>query len=561
MSTIRIFITATIIFLAILSAIGQNCYENTRTLGRQSYAAKHYTQAMNEYFAAYFCENLPENHDLEILIKQAQDAQLNIYKKEVAKAKEAKEKAQSAELNEIRARERAEYNAELAKKRGRRAESLRLALLADIERRKKNYSDALTLAFYGLQLSDSTNKQNAMTSFARTVRDSFIQYIPIKGSLLHFQNHDLGITTIDNNGFTFWEKDAWTSALNLPKFNQQYLLNKSTVILGMDTSNIGYIFDLKNTKNGIPLKKHTESIKWISSSSNYTISCSRDDKAAIWDKNGKFIRSFIGHKGNVYQGIITNDEKNIVTRSSDGTVIIWSIDGKILATIDKGRPYISSMAIDEKNNLILLADANGEASLWSLKGENILNLKHGKKALTKALIIGKNKEILLSLATDQSLKLWDSKGKLITSISNVAQVKYLVSQNILLTRNSKTGINFWSLDGKLIQNINDLSGSISGSDFNSKRNNLLTTNTDGFIHLRNNQGEILLKYQIPSPDSFPAAFSKSGDFIMCFNPIKSRIEIIAIPSYIYAKMQESHTKPTTFSSSIIDKYNIQFLEQ
>lgn len=553
--------------LSVLTGQSTKCFEETRALGLQAYHDKHYIRALDIYLAAYICPDCPDPglHDLEELIRNAQQAQLAIYKFQVSTAKQAKQTAIQAQKNEQTAKKQAKDSAEQAIQNGRLAESLRLSLLADIERRNENYFDALSLAFYAITLGNTTtNQTDAFIGFSRVVRDSFIQYIPVKGNLIQLQNHPLGITTIDDNGFTLWKSDEWKAIHNTVQFNQQYYLDESVVVLGNNKSNAGHLFKINNTGSFL-LDKHSEPIKWIASSPNYYLSCSRDNNAALWDKNGVLKTTFSGHNGNIYQGFITKSEENIITRSSDGSVKIWTIKGQLITTINTGSVYISCMEINKNQGTILLGDGNGKASLWNMKGEEVHTFKHGDKAIKEVKFIGKNNELISVLAIDSSLKIWNLKGELLKSIPNIATFGYLALNNTLFTRHLSKGVETWSLNEQKntdepMVSINDFSGMITAIDFNLKEDVLLSTNSNGTINLWSSQeGKLFLSYKTAPNPVFPAQFTEDGHYFFCFNHTKSQIEIIAYPLFVLQELFETYNK-YGYNKSIVKKYNIEILK-
>ena len=127
------------------AALGQlPCYTPVREDGLKYMRKGEYAKAIDQFWLALSsCDDKPDNHDLYKLIKDAQRVQVatledNIQQKKAAlvEAESAKNKAQELELLERTARKRADDNAELAIKEGRLAESMRLALLADISRER-----------------------------------------------------------------------------------------------------------------------------------------------------------------------------------------------------------------------------------------------------------------------------------------------------------------------------------------------------------------------------------------------------------------------------------------
>ncbi|MHC5830010.1 MAG: WD40 repeat domain-containing protein, partial [Nostoc sp.] len=60
---------------------------------------------------------------------------------------------------------------------------------------------------------------------------------------------------------------------------------------------------------------------------------SRDKTIKLFSRDGKLIRIFTGHQGQVWGVSFSPDGKAIASASKDKTVKLWSLDGKLLNTL------------------------------------------------------------------------------------------------------------------------------------------------------------------------------------------------------------------------------------
>ena len=126
---------------------------------------KKYDDALDQFWAALVtCQNEAGGAQVSRLIQQAQEAYISELadaveseKKALVEALAAKAQAETAKQKEEIARREAEQNAQRAREQGIRAESRRLALLADNTRSKGQKSDAVLLAYLALRLSGTSN--------------------------------------------------------------------------------------------------------------------------------------------------------------------------------------------------------------------------------------------------------------------------------------------------------------------------------------------------------------------------------------------------------------------
>ena len=143
------------------------------------FSQQKYDQAVNTFWAAKDCDDLPDNNDIDALIRQANAAwvqSLEQTNKQLEnlhqEAETKKQEAIVARNAEAEARQLAEQNAETAATEGRKAEALRLFVLAESARLNNSKKEALLLSYMGWKML-ADKKPELKKEFYEAVIDSF----------------------------------------------------------------------------------------------------------------------------------------------------------------------------------------------------------------------------------------------------------------------------------------------------------------------------------------------------------------------------------------------------
>ena len=96
----------------------------------------------------------------------------------------------------------------------------------------------------------------------------------------------------------------------------------------------------------------------ISPDSNFVATGSKDKSAKLWDlRNGREVRSFLGHAMTVISLDFSFDGKYLLTGSNDKTARIWEVEtGKELVAVpsyDQG--LVTDVALDPLKRFFVLA--------------------------------------------------------------------------------------------------------------------------------------------------------------------------------------------------------------
>ncbi|CAD8127265.1 unnamed protein product [Paramecium sonneborni] len=172
--------------------------------------------------------------------------------------------------------------------------------------------------------------------------------------------------------------------------------------------------------------------------------------SAIFDKNGsniiytcsqiiliaklqnlQFIQQLEGHKAQINQLLLSQDDNVLISCSNDKTIILWRYNEVLqkwyyLNTFEKHTDSISSMILNKNETQLLTASADNSIIVWSvnLKTNQIdyqYTLQHHKHEVN-FLSLNPSENYLISYSKDKTIAFWSlNKG-------NNWQFRYVITQ-------------------------------------------------------------------------------------------------------------------------------------
>lgn len=572
-------ITISILLLVILTwpVSLEACYEGLRNEGINLMNAGRYDEAINRFWAGYTCDDLPRNNDLDNLIRQAQERWVNKLQKAVDDAikaekiaLEAKKEAEKAKEQESQAKQEAEANALDARRKGKRAESLRLSLLADNVRVKGRYEDALYLSFIGLKLANEEEKEANWRSFSEAVRDSlalevFSSTQPVEktgfapsgkvlmvqaGNRLHLINYETG-TDLEIAPNVDYRLSANTSP------GGKYLVSWSGGNTAQCWSNQGQLL--------YTISGHDENLQSAVFTPNeqYLITCGRDNVAKIWNNKGQLVTTLMGHQGNVYSITNSPDGQLLLTRSSDGTAKIWNLLGECLATLGQTEWYLHDARFSPDGQKVVTASAKGIVKIWDLKGKALYEFSPDQEQpIKEAFFLADNRHVI-----SRSLgkcTLWDTEmrqklGEL-NHANPIRGVGLSMQNQDIITWDDGGIIKLWNAKGQILKTFTGHSAGIATATFSSAGDWILTTGLDGFTKLWDTNGNILMDWNLETNQPLAACFSRDNAHFAVAAKNNSRVLVCPIPESIFNELTSRQESLKLRLQQLERDYNIQFME-
>ncbi len=571
------FLVCLMLFVDAYSGFTQSCYETIRSKGIQLMDRNQYGAAISQFWVAMTtCPDKPDNHDLQELITRAQNAQINALQVVIQEkntlyneAVEARDEATEAREKEKTAKEEAERSALFAKEQGRRAESLRLALLSDILRAKGLRSDAVMLAYIALKISPSDSATVMQRSFGDAVRDSFktTVYTGQKSAQDAFffpSSNNLLIHTKEQSIIFSSANGSKTELIPIGGQNLGIAMSHSgNYFLTWADNQPVQVWNAEG-KRAATLSGHSEPVRFAAFSPDDTriITCSRDNTARVWGTDGALRAVLSGHTGNVYSGGFLSGGKQIFTRSSDGTVRIWNSSGGLEATLNESGIYTYTARPDITGNTLLTASADGYARLWNTSGTLQHEIKTERGPVKDAVFSPVNDGVYVRTRSE-IIDIWSLQGIPIAELRHSSEVEGMaIDQGLgrIATWTSDHSIQLWDAKGYPIHQFLGHHDAILSVVFVPRSNLLLSSAKDGTAKLWDTNGNILMDWIIDSTSTTPAMLSPDGLQVLTVNQDKT-VSITPLPNFILEQMKVGIDLKGVEMQALLKKYEVQLFEE
>ncbi|MCF6437232.1 pentapeptide repeat-containing protein [Pseudoalteromonas sp. MMG022] len=202
---------------------------------------------------------------------------------------------------------------------------------------------------------------------------------------------------------------------------------------------------------------------YIRLSDHLIAACYREHSIRILDtRTGIFGRCMAGHKGDVWDCKLLDDEVTLVSASEDGTLRVWnSQTGECLRVLAGHERAVNDFVIIDDGATIVSTSNDGTLRLWDRCSGECINLLNAGDTLSKGLIVLGDRKTLVSIHEGYLLAVCDSssaeclrafKGDIlgINSLAVLGDGVTLVSANRnkkLQLWNSRTGECMLTLSG------------------------------------------------------------------------------------------------------------------
>jgi len=568
-----------ILFILFLIPIALNaqtgtdpCYSTFRNQGLGYMGDRDYGEAISQFVAALVtCKGVPTDNDLSRLIEEskskwAKDLQASVVEAKdlYEKAKAAKELAENAKVKEVAARQLAEANEQKAYKRGVRAESFRLALLADMARQKGRKTDALLLSWMGLQMSD-TVQPYVMRAFGEAVRDTF--------STSFFSSPDEIVAAEYLNGaenlliqtkapaFFLVHLGTPVAVTQLPRQIKQVKASTQGNYVVAWGDNANALIINTNGKTEATLSGHTENIRAavFSPDGQSVLTCSRDNTARLWDLKGTIRAVLQGHTGNVQECAFSADGTRMLTRSSDGSARVWTLDGSLLQTISDPDNFVVK-AFFTAQNAVVAQLSNNKVKIWNKDASSGAALS---ELPLKQLQINHKGSFTAAQTGAKNLQLWKAGGIPGFLLSHSADLKgfnFTEDGQHVITWTVDHTLRLWDMEGMLLATCRGHRGQILAAQYDPARKLLLSTSADGTSKLWDLSGNMIAEWQPGTKKPAKSLFSPNGEQVLSIGDGGQSAALSPLPQVVYANADRKALLKSEPLQKVKRDYDIQFLE-
>ncbi|MEH1920707.1 nSTAND1 domain-containing NTPase [Nostoc sp.] len=239
---------------------------------------------------------------------------------------------------------------------------------------------------------------------------------------------------------------------------------------------------------------------------------SRDKTVKLFSRDGKLIRTFTGHKGQVWGVSFSPDGQVIASASKDKTVKLWSHDGQLLNTLQGHNDAVLGVAWSPNSQVIASASKDKTVKLWSRDGK-LLNTLQGHQDAVNWVSFSPDGKLLASASDDKTVKIWSVDGKLLYTLTGhirrVNGVAWSPDSQSIASVSIDSTVKIWSRDGELLNNLTGDGDSFISVSFSPDGKTLVASSDDN-VRLWNREGTLLIALKGYKDELTSVTFSHDG---------------------------------------------------
>ena len=239
---------------------------------------------------------------------------------------------------------------------------------------------------------------------------------------------------------------------------------------------------------------------------------SRDKTVKLFSRDGKIIRTFTGHEGEVWGVSFSPDGQAIASASKDKTVKLWSLDGQLLNTLQGHNNTILSVAWSPNGQVIASASKDKTVKLWSRNGK-LLNTLQGHQDAVNWVSFSPDGKLLASASDDKTVKIWSIDGKLLYTLTGhsrrVNGVAWSPDGQAIASVSIDSTVKLWSRDGDLLNTLTGDGDSFISVSF-SPDGKTLAASSDDKVRIWNREGTLLIALKGDKQELTSVSFSHDG---------------------------------------------------
>ncbi|WP_138497638.1 eIF2A-related protein [Nostoc sp. PA-18-2419] len=239
---------------------------------------------------------------------------------------------------------------------------------------------------------------------------------------------------------------------------------------------------------------------------------SRDKTVKLFNREGELLRTFTGHKDQVWGVSFSPDGKVIASASKDKSVKLWSRGGELLDTLQGHNDAVLGVAWSPDGEVIASASKDKTVKLWSRKGI-LLNTLEGHQDAVNWVSFSPDGKLLASASDDKTVKLWSKDGKLLHTLTGhsrrVNGVAWSPDSQILASVSIDSTVKIWNRTGELLSNFDGDGDNFISVSF-SPDGKTLAASSDDKVRIWNRDGTLLIALKGYKDELTSINFSADG---------------------------------------------------
>ncbi|MBK6930212.1 MAG: caspase family protein [Saprospirales bacterium] len=173
---------------------------------------------------------------------------------------------------------------------------------------------------------------------------------------------------------------------------------------------------------------HTDAVTSVACSPDgkYILTGSKDNIAKLWNRSGREIGAFTGHKESVravaFSPALPGDSLYVLTGSNDGTAKLWNLHQVLLRTFGGHTNRVTAVAFSPDGKKIVTGSRDNIARFWERSTGKPLGMFQHAGEVT-AVAYSPDGKYIVTGSKDQTVRLWDpASGKLLRTLNHPAAV-------------------------------------------------------------------------------------------------------------------------------------------
>ena len=204
------------------------------------------------------------------------------------------------------------------------------------------------------------------------------------------------------------------------------------------------------------LTGHTDAIRSVefTRDSKTILSGSWDRTIMLWNTNGALLETIRGHQDRVQDIEVSPDNKMVASASSDTTIKLWQVPDTLLRPFTGHRAGVLDVVLRDR----LMASASEDNTIrlwqWNQPQEGLIRtpsqVLRGHKKSVWDVALSPNGKFLASAGVDQTIKLWNTQGKLLTTLTGhgepIRDVDISPDGKMMASASDDNTVRLWELD-------------------------------------------------------------------------------------------------------------------
>ena len=179
---------------------------------------------------------------------------------------------------------------------------------------------------------------------------------------------------------------------------------------------------LRNSLDRFPwhiriLEDHADTVSdaTFSPDGKYILTTSFDHTARMWDVfSGQLLVTFRGHTDAVWYGQFNYDGSRILTVSADNTARLWDEKGRLIGLLTETGENPTSATFSADGRYVLTSSPKGVVRVFAADTAQPVTALQGHTGDIKSVHFSPNGQLILTASADNTARLWDSSGHLLT---------------------------------------------------------------------------------------------------------------------------------------------------